>query len=459
MRGRSGLPWTPSTWRAYPADQQPPWEDVEELRGVIAELRELPPLIFADETRALKASLAAASRGEAFVLQAGDCAEAFGEFSPEALRDRLRLMLQMGVVVSYAVGRPVVKIGRIAGQFAKPRSADLESRDGRTLPSFRGHAVNDLPFDSAARRPDPTRLVRAYNHAVARMNLIRALTQDGFADLSQLQSWNREFIAVSPCERFIRLVDQIERSLRFVTACGIDLAGEPRPREVDFYIAHEALILDFEEALTRREGRTSDWYCCSAHFLWLGERTRRLDGAHVAFLSGIKNPVGVKLGPEATPEDALELCARLDPDREPGRLSFITRMGAVRLRECLPALVRAVEESGHEVVWICDPMHGNTVTTADGLKTRRFADIVAEVRAFFEIHAQEGTVPGGIHLELTHEDVTECVEDGEDLAGAALPRYTTLCDPRLNGRQALELAFELGAMLESRHLRAVSAVG
>jgi 3-deoxy-7-phosphoheptulonate synthase len=440
---------SPRDWRSRPAAQQPVWDEAE-LERALSELRGLPPLIFAGEARRLRDALARAGRGEAFVLQAGDCAESFSDFSADAIRDKLKLILQMAIVIAYGSGMPVVKIGRIAGQFAKPRSSAYESVGGEELPSFRGEAVNDPTFDREARRADPRRLLRVYDHSVAKMNLIRALTKGGFADLRRLHSWNRDFVASGRVgKKYARLTAQIERSLRFMAACGVDVEHDPKLQEIDFFTSHEALILGYEEALTRQESLTDDWYACSAHFLWAGERTRAPDGAHIEFLSGVENPVGVKLGPHARAEEVLELCSRLNPERQPGRLALITRLGRSEVERVLPELVSAVRSSGEPVVWICDPMHGNTITTPSGLKTRRFADIVAEIREFFAVHRRAGTVPAGIHLELTHEAVTECVGGSEKITNRRLrDRYRTLCDPRLNARQALEIAFEVGAILE-----------
>jgi 3-deoxy-7-phosphoheptulonate synthase len=417
---------------------------------VLEELRVLPPLVFAGEARSLQAALARVSRGEAFLLQAGDCAEAFGDFTADSIRDKLKVILQMAVVLTYAAGMPVVKVGRIAGQFAKPRSSASEVVDGRTLPSFRGHAVNDSPFDAAARQPDPRRLVRAYQQSAATLNLIRAFTKGGFADLRQIHVWNQEFVAASrQGQRYEAIAGQIERALRFMAACGVDLEADSAMHEVDFFTSHEALILGFEEALTRRDSLTGDWYDCSAHLLWIGERTRRLDGAHVEFLSGVRNPVASKLGPVATPDEVAGLCERLNPEREPGRLTLIARMGAGRVEECLPPLLRAARDGGHPVVWACDPMHGNTFSTVGGRKTRRFDDILGEIKAFFAACHAEGVTPGGVHLELTAEDVTECLGGAEEVLDLE-DRYHALCDPRLNARQALDLAFQVGEMLQAR---------
>jgi 3-deoxy-7-phosphoheptulonate synthase len=433
--------WTPGAWRDYPADQQPEWEDAGELEAALDELRTLPPLILPREARALQQDLAAAARGEGFVLQAGDCAEDFAEFSPEAITERVRLLLRLALVISYAVGTPVVRVGRLAGQFAKPRSSATENRDGEVLPAFRGHAVNDFTFDRTARRPDPRRLLRAYDHALARLNLARAAVAQELADD---RGWG-DILSIDDLDapQYEHEVEAVERGFRLVEACGVEPAMATAVRDSEIYTGHEALLLPFEEALTRREEDTGDWYCCSGHFPWVGERTRRVDGAHVMFLSGVANPIGVKLGPETTPECALELCAVLDPDRCPGRLSFITRMGKDAIEEKLPPLLEAVSHAGRQVVWICDPMHGNTWTTLEGLKTRAVHDIVAETRAFFEILNEYGTHPGGLHLELTHQDVTECVESSAGETHLDESRYTTLCDPRLNGRQSLEVALEL----------------
>jgi len=405
--------WTPQSWNDRPAAQQPEWPDASELAGALDELRKLPPLVFAGEARRLTNSLARAAHGEAFVLQAGECAEAFGEFSADDIRDKLKIILQMAIVLTYGAGLPVVKIGRIAGQFAKPRSSPTESANGQSLPSFRGHAVNDAIFDAEARRADPKRMVRAYHQSAATLNLLRAFTKGGFADLRQIHVWNQEFVANSPQgQRYEQIARQIDRSMRFMAACGVDLSRDPVLHEVDFYTSHEALLLPFEEALTRKDSITGEWYCCSAHMLWVGERTRQLDGAHLEFLSGVRNPIACKLGPGATTEEVVEICERIDPERVPGRLTLIARMGSALVEEKLPPLIQAARGTGRAPLWICDPMHGNTFTTKSGLKSRRFEDILGEIKGFFSVHAQEGTVPGGVHLELTNEDVTECLGGG-----------------------------------------------
>jgi 3-deoxy-7-phosphoheptulonate synthase len=445
--------WTPSSWHSLPAAQQPEWPSAPELDGALAELRRLPPLVFAGEARSLKAALARVGRGEAFLLQAGDCAESFQDFSADAIRDKLKVILQMAAVLTYAAGLPVVKVGRIAGQFAKPRSAPNEQLNGEQLPSFRGHAVNDVAFDPGARRADPARLVRAYNQSAATLNLLRALTKGGFADLRQIHVWNQEFVAASKQgQRYEAIARHIDRALRFMAACGIDLGNDSTLHEVDFYTSHEALILGYEEALTRRDSLTGDFYDCSAHLLWVGERTRAIDGAHVEFLSGVKNPIACKLGPRTAPADVVALCHKLNPEREPGRLTFITRMGAGAVEDVLPPLVQSIQDIGHTVTWVCDPMHGNTFITTSGRKTRRFSDILAEIKGFFAVHLAHGSVPGGVHLELTHEDVTECLGGAEEITDTHLEhRYQALCDPRLNARQSLDLAFELAEMLQAVH--------
>jgi 3-deoxy-7-phosphoheptulonate synthase len=443
--------WAPDSWRSRPAAQQPDWPDDAELKRVHAQLTGLPPLVFAGEARRLTSALAEAAGGQAVVLQAGDCAESFSDFSADAIRDKLKVILQMAVVLTYGAGVPVVKVGRIAGQFAKPRSSPTEEVDGRVLESFRGHMVNDDAPDAEARVPDPARLVSAYQQSVSTLNLLRAFTKGGFADLSQVHAWNQEFVASSrEGRRFEDIAEGIDRALRFMAACGIDLLSEDSLHQVDFWTSHEALILEYEEALTRRDSLTGDWYDCSAHMLWVGERTRQREGAHCEFLAGVHNPVGCKLGPSATPDEVVALCERLDPDRTPGRLTLITRLGVDAVDQALPPLLRAVREEGHPVVWVCDPMHGNTFTSEGGHKTRRFDDIIGEVGGFFRAHREVGTWPGGVHVELTGDDVTECLGGVEEIAEDQLhERYTTACDPRLNGRQALDLAFRTAELLRT----------
>ncbi|MEA2843722.1 MAG: 3-deoxy-7-phosphoheptulonate synthase [Actinomycetota bacterium] len=444
-------PWTPSSWRNRPATQQPEWPDEGVFDDVLKRLAQLPPLVFAGEVRQLTDSLAQVAAGNAFLLQAGDCAESFDWFSADSIRDKLKVILQMAVVLTYGSGVPVVKMGRIAGQFAKPRSSATETVGDEVLPSFRGHMVNDQLATAAARVPDPSRLLTAYHQSASTMNLLRAFTKGGFADLRQVHVWNQEFVAASAEGlRYEQVASEIDRALRFMAACGIDLSHSQPIHQVDFWTSHEALILGYEEALTRRDSLGGGWYDCSAHFLWVGDRTRQLDGAHIAFMAGVGNPVGLKLGPSSQPDEVVELCERLDPDRVPGRLVLITRLGARRVEELLPPLVRAVRDSGHPVVWVCDPMHGNTFQAASGHKTRHFDDILAELRGFFSVHRAEGTWPGGVHVELTGEDVTECLGGGQDVLDSELDRnYLTMCDPRLNASQSLDLAYRVAELLRA----------
>ncbi len=432
-------------WRDLEAEQQPQWPDRAALDAAVAELATFPPLVFAGECDNLRDRLAAAARGEAFVLQGGDCAETFVDATADKIRNRIKTVLQMAAVLTYGGSLPVVKLGRMAGQFAKPRSSDDEVRAGVTLPAYRGDAVNDFAFTPQARRPDPHRLVRAYHTSASTLNLIRAFTQGGFADLRHVHEWNRGFVTNAANARYEALAGQIDRAMRFMAACGADFDAL---KAVDFYSSHEALLLDYERALTRIDSRTGRPYDVSAHFVWVGERTRKLDGAHIDFASRVHNPIGVKLSGRTSPDDALALIDKLDPDRTPGRLTFITRMGAGAVRDALPPLVQKVTASGAQVTWICDPMHGNTFESPSGYKTRRFDDVIDEVRGFFEVHHGLGTVPGGLHIELTGDDVTECLGGAEMIDDAALAtRYESVCDPRLNHQQSLELAFLVAEML------------
>ncbi len=421
-------------WRERRAAQQPDWPDSERLAGVVGELATLPPLVFAGECDQLTERIAAVTRGEAFILQGGDCAETFAGATAAGVRAKLQTLLQMAVVLTYGASVPVVKIGRMAGQFAKPRSQPVEVQDGITLPCYRGDAVNGLEFTAEARTPDPGRLLRAYHCSAVTLNLCRAFTTGGYADLHQVHTWNQDFVADSPAgRRYERLAGDIDRALAFMRACGADPA---ELRTVELYSSHEALLLDYEDALTR--GR----YDTSAHFLWIGERTRALDGAHIAFARSIANPVGVKIGPSTTPDELLELTAALNPARQPGRLTLITRLGAARVREVLPSLVSAVAADGTPVAWVCDPMHGNTFEAPSGYKTRNFDEVLDELHGFFDVHRDLGTHPGGIHIEFTGDNVTECVGGSYEIAAADLhQRYETACDPRLNRSQALDLAF------------------
>jgi 3-deoxy-7-phosphoheptulonate synthase len=450
--------WSPQRWRHLSAAQQPDWPDAVDLEQTLKDLAGLPPLVFAGEARTLVSALAQVAAGKAFLLQAGDCAESFAEFSADDIRDKLKVILQMAVVLTYGAGVPAVKVGRIAGQFAKPRSSPTEWVGDLELPAFRGHMVNDDAPDARSRVPDPHRLIDAYHQSASTLNLVRAFTTGGFADLSQVHLWNQQFVASSEeGRRYEQIAAEIDRALRFMAACGIDLEAEHSLHQVDFYTSHDALILGYEEALTRMDSLTGHWYDCSAHMLWVGERTRQLDGAHIDFLSGIHNPVGCKISSSTTPTEVVALCNRLNPDRTPGRLTLITRMGATAIGDALPPLLEAVRADGHPVVWACDPMHGNTFVSEGGRKTRRFDDIMAELKGFFAAHHEVGTWPGGVHLELTGGDVTECLGGfGDILEGQLHERYTTTCDPRLNGRQSLDLAFRVADLLRSQGAGAAS---
>ena len=439
--------------RLRPVAQQPQYPDPAALEPVLAELRLMPPLVFAGECDELKLRIAEVAAGRSFMLQGGDCAETFDSVRAADIRGKLRVLLSMAVILTYAAQVPVLKVGRLAGQYAKPRSKDTETRGGVTLPAYRGDAVNGLPFTVESRTPDPERLLGVYNHSAATLNLIRAFVKGGFADLRAVHTWNQDFVRNSNVEeRYEAMADEIQRALAFMVACGVDDASL---RTVDFYSSHEALLLDYEHALTRIDSRTGTPYDTSAHMVWVGERTRQLDGAHVEFMRHIRNPIGLKLGPSVTPQEAVELVDALDPDHEPGRLTIITRMGAGRVRDGLPGIVAAVEDTGRKVAWVCDPMHGNTFETSLGYKTRAFTQVVDELNGFFEVHRALGTWPGGVHIELTGGDVTECVGGVDELVETDLAnRYETACDPRLNRNQSLELAFTIAEQLrDGRSLR------
>ncbi|WP_405781461.1 class II 3-deoxy-7-phosphoheptulonate synthase [Streptomyces sp. NBC_00859] len=442
-------PAAEAPWRDLPAVQQPEYPDAGALRDVIADLTSYPPLVFAGECDQLRERLGAVARGEAFLLQGGDCAEAFDAVSAEHIRAKLKTLLQMSAVLTYAASVPVVKVGRIAGQYSKPRSKGTETRDGVTLPTYRGDSVNGFDFNEKSRVPDPDRLKQMYHASASTLNLVRAFTTGGYADLRQVHAWNQDFVKSSPSgQRYEQLAREIDSALNFMKACGTDPAEF---RAVEFYASHEALLLDYESALTRTDSRTGKLYDTSGHMVWVGERTRQLDHAHIEFASQIRNPVGVKLGPTTTPEEALTYIERLDPDREPGRLTFIVRMGADKVRDKLPNLVEKVTASGAQVVWVTDPMHGNTFEAASGHKTRRFDDVLDEVKGFFEVHKSLGTHPGGIHVELTGDDVTECVGGGDEIFVDDLhQRYETACDPRLNRSQSLDLAFLVAEMYRAQ---------
>ncbi len=431
--------------------QQPNWPDTAQLDGALKQIASFPPLVFAGEARSLQAALGQVASGNAFLLQAGDCAESFEEFTAVNIREKLRVILQMAVMLTYSMGVPVVKVGRIAGQFAKPRSNDTEMVDGNELPVFRGHMVNDPIANLDARVPNPQRLVQAYHQAASTLNLVRAFTKGGFADLNRVHSWNQEFVATSAeGQRYEQVASEVERALAFMRACGIDTETNNALHQVDVYTSHEALILGYEEALTRQDSLTGGWYDCSAHMLWIGERTRQLDGAHVEFLRGVENPLGCKIGKTTDVDYVLSLCEKLNPARIPGRLTLISRMGASSVEESLRPLLRAVRDAGHPVVWACDPMHANTFTAPNGRKTRNFEDIMSEIVGFVKAHRAEGTWPGGIHIELTGDNVTECLGGSEAVSNEDLDtRYETVCDPRLNARQSLDLAFRVAELIRS----------
>jgi 3-deoxy-7-phosphoheptulonate synthase len=435
--------WTPDSWRLRPAKQLPTYADAAKLKDVETRLAKLPPLVFAGEARRLKKKLAKVAAGEAFLFQGGDCAESFAEFSANNIRDTFRLILQMAIVLTFGGGTPVVKVGRMAGQFAKPRSDDFETRDSAKLPSYRGDSVNSIEFDAATRQPDPERMIQVYNQSASTLNLLRAFAQGGYADLNQVHRWNLDFVERSlQGERYRELSNRIGETLEFMAACNITAETSVEIRETDFFTSHEALLLPYEQAMTRIDSTTGDWYDVSAHTVWIGDRTRQLDGAHIEFARGIKNPLGLKCGPSMASDDLLRLIDALNPENDPGRLTLIVRMGAGKIHAGLPPLLRAVKAAGRAVIWCCDPMHGNTHATANGYKTRAFDSIITEARGFFDTCRMEGVHPGGIHLEMTGQEVTECMGGSSAVSEANLAeRYETHCDPRLNASQALELAF------------------
>jgi 3-deoxy-7-phosphoheptulonate synthase len=444
--------WTPHSWRNCPIRQVPSYPNPAQLSAVEARLAKFPPLVFAGEARNLKAHLAQAAQGQAFVLQGGDCAESFGDFTANVIRDTFRVLLQMAVVLTFGGRMPVVKLGRMAGQFAKPRSSDTETVGDLTLPSYRGDIINGPEFSAEARIPDPGRMEFGYFQSAGTLNLLRAFASGGYADLHQVHRWNLDFVENSPLAgRYRDLATRIDETLGFMAACGLTSATTPQIRETDFYTSHEALLLPYEQALTRVDSTTGDHYACSAHFLWIGDRTRQADGAHVEFMRGIRNPIGMKVGPSMQEDDLLRIMDILDPENEPGRLTLIARMGAGKVAEKLPPLLRAVKRAGRTPVWLCDAMHGNGITTAAKVKTRRFGDILAELQGFFNAHEAEGTIAGGAHLEMTGQNVTECVGGARGLSEDNLgEHYATFCDPRLNAEQSLELAFYLAEELKSR---------
>ena len=440
------MSWTPSSWRNFPIKQQPTYQDQALLKKVEEDLSSYPPLIFAGEAESLKEKLAAAGRGEAFLLQGGDCAESFSDFDAKSIKNLFKLMLQMNMVLMYSTGKPVVKIGRIAGQFAKPRSSDFEEIDGVKLPSYRGDIINGIEFNEAARIPNPYNMLKAYNQSASTLNLVRAFARGGLADLNKVHQWNLDFIKDNPLgQRYDELSTKIDHSMKFMAACGLNSDTMPQLHQTTLYTSHEALLLNYEEALTRQDTETGGWYDCSAHMLWIGDRTRDLSEAHIEYFRGIQNPIGCKVGPSMEEDELIELIDALNPNNEEGRLNLIVRMGAGKIKEYFPKLLKRVRDEGKNVVWSCDPMHGNVEKSSSGFKTRDFDNILSEVEQFFEIHKEMGTVAAGIHLEMTGNDVTECTGStscaitAEGLAS----RYHTQCDPRLNASQALELAFML----------------
>ncbi len=441
--------WTPKSWLDKQAQQLPTYEDKEQLDETLDLLKNMPPLVFAGESRTLRDNLANAAEGNAFILQGGDCAESFAEFHPQNIRDTFRVLLQMSVILTFAARVPVVKIGRMAGQFAKPRSADMEVKDNETLPSYRGDIVNGLEFTSDSRVPDPNRILQAYNQSTSTLNLLRSFSRGGYADLHRVKNWILDFAKDSPQgERYLNVAREIEHALAFLSAIGID--ADNIVRETQFFTSHEALLLPYEEALTRTDSTTGDWYDVSAHFLWIGDRTRQPDGAHVEFLRGVHNPIGIKCGPSLDPDELIELLDILNPENEAGRITLISRFGHEQIGDYLPKLIQKVEQEGRKVAWICDPMHGNTTKSSTGYKTRQFDNMLQEIKNFFAVHKSEGTWAGGIHLEMTGQDVTECTGGADDITDEDLSlRYHTHCDPRLNARQSIELAFQVAEELRA----------
>lgn len=446
--------WSPDSWRKKPVVQVPDYPDAKGLADVEAQLATFPPLVFAGEARSLKKQLARVASGNAFLLQGGDCAESFAEHGANNIRDFFRVFLQMAVVLTYAGATPIVKVGRIAGQFAKPRSSPVEKKDGVELPSYRGDIVNDIAFTPEGRVPDPRRQIEAYRQSAATLNLLRAFATGGFANLSSVHQWMLGFVKDSPQSRHYReLADRISEALNFMRACGLDLENHPELRSTEFYTSHEALLLGYEQAMTRVDSLSGDWYATSGHMIWIGDRTRQLDHAHVEYFRGIKNPIGLKCGPSLKPDELIKLIDVLSPDNEPGRLTLIARFGSDKAADCLPALVRAVKREGRNVVWSCDPMHGNTITSTSGYKTRPFDRIVSEVKTFFAVHQAEGTHAGGVHLEMTGKDVTECTGGARAVTDEDLnDRYHTFCDPRLNAEQSIDMAFLIAEQLKQERM-------
>ena len=443
------MKWSKNSWKIYEAKQLPTYTDENKLNSVLDSLSSMPPLIFAGETRSLKSQIYQVQKGEAFYLQGGDCAESFSELNPNTIRDTFKLILQMAVVLTYASNTPVVKLGRIGGQFAKPRSSDFEEKDGLKLPSYRGDIINSHEFTKESREPDPQRMMQAYNHSAATLNLLRAFAQGGFASLTQLNKWNLDFANnFESTQKYKSISQKIEESIKFMNACGINEKNTRELRETDFYTSHEALLLPYEEAFTRIDSTTGDWYNVNSHFLWVGDRTRDPDGAHIHYLSGIKNPLGLKVGPSTNIDDLKKNIEILNPENEGGRLTLIVRMGAEKIQSTFPQLLKEIDKLGLNITWICDPMHGNTSTSNSGYKTRATENILSEIKSFFEIHKSQGSIPGGVHLELTGLNVTECVGGPDEIKDENLgDRYHTFCDPRLNVNQSLELSFLLADLL------------
>ena len=447
------MTWKPYSWRNYPVVQMPTYPDESKVNSVEAKLSFKPPLVFAGEVQALKKSLALAEKGNAFILQGGDCAESFSQFSANGIRDTFKVLLQMAVILTYGSSIPIIKIGRIAGQFAKPRSSDVEIIDGIELPSYRGDMINDMEFNKTARQPDPQRLIDGYEQSAATLNLIRAFAQGGMANLEKVHEWTLGFLNNTPeTDKYREIANRISESLNFMKACGLTSSSVPQLRETDFFTSHEALLLNYEEALTREDTITAEkgWYATSAHLLWVGDRTRQFDHGHIEYLSGIQNPVGIKCGPSLEKDDLIRLLDKVNPDNESGKVVLICRMGSEKVNEHLPKLIKNIKANGKNVTWCCDPMHGNTIKASNGYKTRRVAEILNEVNNFFLVHKSEGTLPGGVHFEMTGSNVTECLGGANEVKESDLgSRYHTHCDPRLNGSQSLELAFLVSDLIKS----------
>ena len=447
------MTWKPNSWRNYPVVQMPTYPDESKVNSVEARLSFKPPLVFAGEVQALKKSLALAEKGNAFILQGGDCAESFSQFSANGIRDTFKVLLQMAVILTYGSSIPIIKIGRIAGQFAKPRSSDVEIIDGIELPSYRGDMINDMEFNKTARQPDPQRLIDGYEQSAATLNLIRAFAQGGMANLEKVHEWTLGFLNDTPeTDKYREIANRISESLNFMKACGLTSSSVPQLRETDFFTSHEALLLNYEEALTREDTITAEkgWYATSAHLLWVGDRTRQFDHGHIEYLSGIQNPVGIKCGPSLEKDDLIRLLDKVNPNNEPGKVVLICRMGSEKVNEHLPKLIKNIKANGKNVTWCCDPMHGNTIKASNGYKTRRVAEILNEVNNFFLVHKSEGTLPGGVHFEMTGSNVTECLGGANEVKESDLgSRYHTHCDPRLNGSQSLELAFLVSDLIKS----------